>query len=326
MHFTPPNYTQTPNVFFDEIMKHLNEGELRVLLIIMRQTFGWHKAEDWITLQLLSKKTGYDRRSICRILERLIEKKLVFKRIEGPNGSQKCYYSLVIEEGEKEGAEETDGVETEEEMNMFKKSYTSDRRVTPPSDRRVTRPVTDGSPTKETNTKETVQKKQQQPPTPYSPSKNQDPISAAAFSDPLKKEQSGPSIFPCLESLDIPKVDKLEISSRYSEQVVKDAVVWALQQKSYSKGLTAAIKFACNHQIVYKKPTPPKTPYQKVCEIFKDDQVYNQATCVLKKEHIAFYRGMKIKELKFDQYFSLERLKELCDDFGIAFTLPRIAP
>src|SRR5215510_9658615 len=113
-----PNFTQTPNVFFDEIVKTLNEGELRILLIILRQTFGWHKLEDWITLKMLSEKTGYDRRSICRILERLIEKKLVLKRIDGELGMQKCYYSLVLESEEKEKIDPSDGIETEEEMEI----------------------------------------------------------------------------------------------------------------------------------------------------------------------------------------------------------------
>lgn len=144
-----PNYTQTPNIFFDEIMKTLNEGELRVLLLVMRQTFGWHKSEDWLTLSFLSKKTGYERRSVCRILERLIKKKLIFKRIEGLKGYQKCYYSLVTDYQKEEEPEDNEGIETEEEMAFFKKVLPVTDGSPPPSDRRVTPPVTDGSPTKE---------------------------------------------------------------------------------------------------------------------------------------------------------------------------------
>ena len=35
--FSKPNFTQTPNEFFDDIAKTLKEGELRVMLVIMRQ-------------------------------------------------------------------------------------------------------------------------------------------------------------------------------------------------------------------------------------------------------------------------------------------------
>lgn len=224
-----PNYTQTPNVFFDEIMQTLNEGEMRVLLIIMRQTFGWHKLEDWISLKLLSEKTGYDRRSVCRILARLIEKNLVYKRIEGPMGSQKCYYSLVTEPVEKEQRDLTDGVETQEEMNEFQKSYTSDRRVTPPVTGGSPPPVTGGSPTKETNTKETIQKKQQQ----------QAAVSAAAVSDSFYKE---------LNDIDIPIADKVEITNTYSIEQVLHAIEWSKTQKSFSKGLAAALKWACKNE------------------------------------------------------------------------------
>ena len=53
-----PNYTQTPNVFFDEIMPTLKFGELKVLFVINRQTFGFHKEWDRISVSQLMKKTG----------------------------------------------------------------------------------------------------------------------------------------------------------------------------------------------------------------------------------------------------------------------------
>ena len=76
----PPNYTQSPNVFFDEIFKELKEGELRVILVIIRQTFGWHKPADKISFSQLSEKTGMERKSVCRSLNSLIEKGLITKK------------------------------------------------------------------------------------------------------------------------------------------------------------------------------------------------------------------------------------------------------
>lgn len=44
--FEAPNYTQTPNSFFDEIMmkdETITLNEVKLLLFIIRQTFGWHQ-------------------------------------------------------------------------------------------------------------------------------------------------------------------------------------------------------------------------------------------------------------------------------------------
>jgi len=37
-----PNYTQTPNEVFDKFLSKLSHAELRVLLYIVRRTFGFH--------------------------------------------------------------------------------------------------------------------------------------------------------------------------------------------------------------------------------------------------------------------------------------------
>ena len=59
MAFSSPNYTQTPNDFFDEILKTLKEGELRVILIIIRQTLGWRKKSGSYQSKSISRKDRY---------------------------------------------------------------------------------------------------------------------------------------------------------------------------------------------------------------------------------------------------------------------------
>lgn len=238
MKIAAPNYTQVPNIFFDEIMNTLNEGEFRVMSLIMRQTFGWHKSEDWLSLKFISEKTNYDKRSICRILVRLMQKNLVTKRIEGKKGNQRCYYSLMTDPVPKEILNPDDGVETEEDMEFFKNAIPVTGESPPvfqkcyTSDRRVTGPVTGGSPTKETHTKE---KKQQQ--------------AAAVLSKP-----SSNFYYECLSDIDIPLPDKIEISKKYSAELVKNAVSWATHPETkLSKGLSPAIKWACQN-----KPEVPK--------------------------------------------------------------------
>lgn len=51
--FADPNFTPTPDVFFDEIAPNLTEAELRVLIYILRRTYGFKKRSDEISLKQL---------------------------------------------------------------------------------------------------------------------------------------------------------------------------------------------------------------------------------------------------------------------------------
>jgi hypothetical protein len=53
--FEAPHYTQIPDAFFDEVMCHLSEAELRVALYIMRRTFGFKKRADAISFNQFLK-------------------------------------------------------------------------------------------------------------------------------------------------------------------------------------------------------------------------------------------------------------------------------
>lgn len=150
--FSKPNYTQTPNEFFDEVAKTLKEGELRVLLVIMRQTFGWHKQWDRISLSQLERKTGMCRDAVNNSLKSLIKLGLIEKKKEGPKGQEKCWYQLVVEGSDVDDVLPSDGDESIEDSN---KSYQSSKE-TPPS--RLKRPTKE-TPTKERNTNVNVPKK-----------------------------------------------------------------------------------------------------------------------------------------------------------------------
>lgn len=94
-----PNYTQTPNDLFDHWLPHLGGVELKVLMVIMRQTFGWHKTREKISLSFFQKLTGSNRTNICNALNALIEKGLVSKEIVGDLGIEETYYELVVDDG-----------------------------------------------------------------------------------------------------------------------------------------------------------------------------------------------------------------------------------
>lgn len=141
MRIPAPNYTQTPNDLFDHWLPHLGEVELKVLLVIMRKTFGWHKTRDRISLSQLEILTGSTQTNIGTALKGLISKGLISREVIGTIGKQQTYYELVIIE----------------DSNNSYPSYGG--RGTPPDSGGETPPTVGG--TKETITKETLKEKQQ---------------------------------------------------------------------------------------------------------------------------------------------------------------------
>lgn len=105
------NTTPVPNVLFDVHLKELKLAELKVLLIIIRQTLGWEdkrnksarKEMDWISNSQLVVKTGNSARAINDAISVLSDMNLieVFSQSgefldtpEKRRGQQKLYYRL----------------------------------------------------------------------------------------------------------------------------------------------------------------------------------------------------------------------------------------
>ena len=53
-----PNFTQIPNVVLDEWMAELSKGELKVLLYVMRRTYGFQKESDNISISQICEGIG----------------------------------------------------------------------------------------------------------------------------------------------------------------------------------------------------------------------------------------------------------------------------
>lgn len=98
MRISPPNYTQAPNELFDEWLPLLGMAELKVLMVIIRKTFGWHKVRDRISLSQLEQVTGLERRHVSKAVKSLQERKLIIKNVVGENGIQETFYELFIED------------------------------------------------------------------------------------------------------------------------------------------------------------------------------------------------------------------------------------
>jgi len=108
-----PRTTPVPNIIFDRYLKDLNLGELKVLLVVIRQTLGWadrrgmygRKETDWISGSQLREKTGCSRRAITTAIDLLVKKSLIEVQDErGVNldnpqerqGKVRLYYRLRI--------------------------------------------------------------------------------------------------------------------------------------------------------------------------------------------------------------------------------------
>lgn len=81
--------TRVSNILFDNYLPQLSLSELKVLLIIIRQTLGWldpvtkkPKEWDWISKVFFVKKTGLSKRSIGIAITSLILKKLIVVKNE----------------------------------------------------------------------------------------------------------------------------------------------------------------------------------------------------------------------------------------------------
>ena len=74
------NTTPVPNILFDSYLKELKLIELKILLVIIRQTLGWadkktklgRKEHDWISGSQLRLKTGGSKRAISMATENLV--------------------------------------------------------------------------------------------------------------------------------------------------------------------------------------------------------------------------------------------------------------
>lgn len=106
--FALPAYTSVPDQLFDELMPHLSGAELKVLLYIVRRTFGFKKNSDNISLsqmvngikkqtgEVLDQGTGLGKASVARALNSLEQKRIILRhrRSSEKNGDEATTYTL----------------------------------------------------------------------------------------------------------------------------------------------------------------------------------------------------------------------------------------
>jgi hypothetical protein len=110
--FSSPSTTPVPDVMFDELLLLLDNNELRVLLYIIRRTYGFKKESDNISLSqmvgglrkrdgtMLDRGTGLSKASVARGLKGLIDKNIIVSRRNRSDvrGDEPTTYALRFKE------------------------------------------------------------------------------------------------------------------------------------------------------------------------------------------------------------------------------------
>ena len=106
--FRSPNYTQVPDELFDELLVDLSGAELKVLLYIIRRTFGFKRDSDNISLsqmlqgiqtrdgRLLDRGVGLSKKTLLQALRSLEEQNIILtERRQSPEkGNEPTSYQL----------------------------------------------------------------------------------------------------------------------------------------------------------------------------------------------------------------------------------------
>jgi len=81
--FESPKYTMTPNDFFDEHLPDMSDAEVRVMCIMLRETFGYHRDSKRMSIRKLAKASGLSAKGAWNGAEAAIERGLLKKQLDG---------------------------------------------------------------------------------------------------------------------------------------------------------------------------------------------------------------------------------------------------
>lgn len=100
--FNAPNYTQSPNDFFDYYLKRIDTlAELKVVCAFIRFTFGYHRNGFKMGVDELAEYTGLSRNSVTSGAE-AAEQRKILKRLN-PNENKKAEWGLFVRPSKFEG-------------------------------------------------------------------------------------------------------------------------------------------------------------------------------------------------------------------------------
>ncbi len=114
--------------------------------------------------------------------------------------------------------------------------------------------------------------------------------------------------------------EKRQILARYTHETIEKAVLFVIANLSKIKSTKVAyLKYACEKGLSAQESKPKLSTLEELKIYFEPYAKYNGATCYMNEIGIVFTRGLKNGEVKFDKYFSWERVAFECEKFGIKF-------
>jgi phage replication O-like protein O len=93
MAYQAPIHTQVPNLLLDEHLPDMGYAECKVVLAIVRKTFGWHKKRDRLSISQLMDLTGLSNRSVINGIRAGMERGVIDRAAEGDSFT----YWLVVD-------------------------------------------------------------------------------------------------------------------------------------------------------------------------------------------------------------------------------------
>ena len=81
--FQSPNYTQTPNDLFDELLPDMGLAELKVIMCVVRHTFGYHRDEVKLSIRTIARFTGLTVNSVMEGARQAESHGLIERYIDG---------------------------------------------------------------------------------------------------------------------------------------------------------------------------------------------------------------------------------------------------
>lgn len=72
------NFTQVPNEILEALARtYLSPNESKIVFLIIRKTYGWHKQTDWISLSQIVEGTGIAKPNVCRSIKSLRKRNII---------------------------------------------------------------------------------------------------------------------------------------------------------------------------------------------------------------------------------------------------------
>jgi phage replication O-like protein O len=93
-----PRYFQCPNSLVDEMLTDMTMAELKIFLLINRNTLGWLKKKDKISFSQIAEKTGLSKSNISKAIKSLLKKDYICRELSGNGRSKIQIFELKITE------------------------------------------------------------------------------------------------------------------------------------------------------------------------------------------------------------------------------------